>query len=401
MATQQVIVSGYLNNPSNVGIEYNHVNGGYIWQTPEDDSYQIIPTSGTFKKLSVKMNGSPNAGKSYTFTLRVNGADSILTVTISDAETTESFEADVVVSSGDRVTMKCEPSGTPDAHSAIWNLIWEPDIDNEFILLGGHDNQKGNVNPEYNALSGPQNWDTEVEVRQKMPCNGTLKRLFVWITPNPANGSYDFIVRIEGADTTIVVNIADAATTGNDIIHTAAVSAGDIIALKCVPVDTPNNPIEAHWGIVFVPDTDGEAPLLRACDWDLDVDDIKYNGINGQNTEPWHLTEANRIQLTQAMTLKNLYVEINIAIGGDDGWTFTVMVNGVPTSLSVSITATETEESDTVNTVEVADGDEISLRCEPVDVPVASRKAFWGLVGFKEPDVAGQPLMMDGFTFIQ
>lgn len=76
-----------LNGGSN-GLAYpaNSTSPQYIAQTmskAEGVVAQPIPYSGTLRRLVVATNASPGSGKSYSLTLRVNGADTAVTCQIT------------------------------------------------------------------------------------------------------------------------------------------------------------------------------------------------------------------------------------------------------------------------------------------------------------------------------
>lgn len=88
--------------------------------TTENRHKQTMPCAGTFKNLRVELLDSAcGAGKSYTFTLRVNGADQALTCTISGGA--DVIGTDVVntvtVAAGDEVNWEITPAGTPAANN--------------------------------------------------------------------------------------------------------------------------------------------------------------------------------------------------------------------------------------------------------------------------------------------
>lgn len=93
------------------------------WATSEISRYQGgQPT--TLKKLYVKLSAAPGAGKSYAFTVRVNGVDGNLTVPIADAATTGNDVAHTdVIANYNELNVKCEPTGTPDATLVYWGLV--------------------------------------------------------------------------------------------------------------------------------------------------------------------------------------------------------------------------------------------------------------------------------------
>lgn len=70
-----------------------------------------------------------------------------------------------------------------------------------------------------------------------------------------------------------------------------------------------------------------------------------------------------RVIAPRAGTLRNLFIEHNV-VGGNDPktLTYTVQLNGIDTLLAVTLLATAASGSNLVNTVAVAQGDELGLR---------------------------------------
>lgn len=73
-----------------------------------ENNVQILaPKAFTFKNLAVHINVTPQAGDTLTVTLRLNGADTILTVTLGEGETTKLDTAnEVAIVQGDLFNMK-------------------------------------------------------------------------------------------------------------------------------------------------------------------------------------------------------------------------------------------------------------------------------------------------------
>ena len=82
--------------------------------------------------------------------------------------------------------------------------------------------------------------------------------------------------------------------------------------------------------------------------------------------------------MTRSGTLKNLFVYLSAATGGIATRTFTVRVNSVNSSVTVSITGVAVSGSDTVNSVSVSAGDRVSVLHTATGVPVNAV----GLVSF-------------------
>ncbi len=96
----------------------------------ETDVDQIGGTNGTsIGGMYVVLSGAPSAGKSWTLTLRKNGGDTGLAVTVADAATTgfASVSPEISLTASDTWSIKVTSSGSPGAPSA----------DREVSLLNG------------------------------------------------------------------------------------------------------------------------------------------------------------------------------------------------------------------------------------------------------------------------
>lgn len=113
--------SGSTANPSTSAAAYDFSIGGVGgWNTNEVNRAGFFPEGLDIKKLYVKLAVAPNTGKSRTFCLRDNGADTALTLTISDAATTGNDTTHTVTYSGvGKGDIATTPSGTPDASSEV------------------------------------------------------------------------------------------------------------------------------------------------------------------------------------------------------------------------------------------------------------------------------------------
>lgn len=76
-------------------------------------------------------------------------------------------------------------------------------------------------------------------------------------------------------------------------------------------------------------------------------------------------------------TLRNLSFQLTNAPGSGKSWTFTVQKNGSDTGLTVTISDTNTEGSDTTNTVTVAAGDLLAIKSVPSGTPTAMGDVRW------------------------
>lgn len=225
------IIGGIKDGLSQSVVEYNLVMGGCTWSSLEDECKQIVPTSGKLKNLYVKLTTAPGTGKSRTFTLRKNGEDTALTVTISDSATEGNDTVhEITMAAGDIVSLKSSPSSSPDVTFAFWGMTFLADTDGESILLGGSKSDPG-YNVSYNVLTGASvSWGSEGSAVQLAPCELILKKLYVW--RSDTTGTSIHTIRKSAADTDIEATITSGNQTGNDTTHTASVSEGDSLAMK-------------------------------------------------------------------------------------------------------------------------------------------------------------------------
>jgi hypothetical protein len=96
----------------------------------ETDVQQAIPVAGSLTALNVRLDGitgPPASGDSYTITVRLNGADTGLTCTISEIARTCADLADTItVAAGDLITIGVIPSSParPTARSLRWTALF-------------------------------------------------------------------------------------------------------------------------------------------------------------------------------------------------------------------------------------------------------------------------------------
>lgn len=91
-------------------------------------------------------------------------------------------------------------------------------------------------------------------------------------------------------------------------------------------------------------------------------------------------TEANRqIPFPNTFTVGNLYVQVSTAPGVGTSWDFTVNKNGSATSLTVNISGTDTNATDSTHTVTFNAGDTITLSSTPNSTPGAPGSVYWNL----------------------
>jgi len=383
---EQVIIAGAYNLLHSTNTEYQSISSGSSsWKPSTSEHYvaQCISSPGKLKNLRVELNDSPGEGKSYTFTIRLNRAtDTSLEVVIADTDTSGADTGEIDVSAGDVVSIKCVPSGTPTARYAQWSLVFEGTNAKESLLLSGI--YCYNASSRYNPiLTGTcTNNATEANTYCIAPTSGKIKNLYVDLDVDPGTSpdAHKITLRKNGESQTLTCTITANDKTGNDTAHEVTIAAGDRLNLMCEPLNSPSVSCRAAIGMTFVADTDGESILASGSDDDLHNTDTEYNKVlTGEYSTSWDATEAQQRQLAQACTLKSLYVYLTVAPGAGNNYALTLMKNGIATALTCTIADADTTGNDTAHEVEIADDDNLSLRCVPDSTPDAST-ARWGIV---------------------
>lgn len=106
-----------------------------------------------------------------------------------------------------------------------------------------------------------------------------------------------------------------------------------------------------------------------------------YTWINSTDASgAWSATQTDRdMVVPHAMTLDRLQVQVAIAPGIGKNWALTLMVNGSASSLTCTISDTNTTASDVSNTVSLSAGDLISIRSVPTGLPATVGSIWWSI----------------------
>ena len=224
--------------------------------TTENDFRQVCPTAGTIKNLYANLSADPGTSPdAYTFTLRKNGADTLLACTIvannvAGSDTTHG----IAVVAGDVLTLSVAPVSTPSATPrCAFGFTFLASIDGESLILGGSYDDLSNADTEYNRIGASnRNWSTVEGDLQALGLSCVLRKLYVLLSAAPGSGNtYTFTPRVNAGSPAdgLSVAITGTATTGNDTTHAIHLTAGDNVALMVVPDSTPDV-ADAYWGLV-------------------------------------------------------------------------------------------------------------------------------------------------------
>lgn len=386
---QQVIVGGIYNMLFGAATEYNCLMGGKDWTATESSVYQCMPTGGTISKLYVELLGNVAAGATAIFTLMVAGAPTALTCTVAaGASTASDLVNSIAVVAGNTVSLRCTYTGAPGALWARWTILFTGTTWGESICMVNTDAYNGET--VYSELQGAD-VSEGLKTQAPIPTAGTFKKLYVQLSADPgaAPDAYSFTLRVNGSASALTTTIVADNTTGNDIAHTVAVAAGQLVNIQIVPIDTPSASPQAAIGMVFVSDIDGESLIIGGTTYQAGgLGVTQYNHLVIAYYD-WKETEALAYSLIQVCTLKKLYVSLVTAPGGVQTQTVSIQLGGGASGLTVTITGAATTGSDVINTAIPTAGQTCGIKIVP-SATAAATVCHIGLVSYiEQPSLHG------------
>jgi len=387
-ATESIIFSGSSDLFSTSTTEYHGLQGPAptAGNNTSGRNDGLASSAGTIKNLRVRVNTAPGlaaSGKSWTFTVRLNEADSIVTCTISETATSCSDTTNTVaIAAGDRLDMSVNPAATPTTTDGGWSVTFDSTTANESLITGslGGDTASNGLT-SYLPLGGVYiDSTTEANRQFVIPAAGTIKKLHMRNSAVPGAGtSYTYTVRKNGVDQTLTCLVDNAGgATCSDTTNSFTVAAGDKITLKSVPAGTPTA-ARVRFGVTFVSDTAGDFIVGGPGAATLDTASTFY-GFMASGGNAWSATESTRYTIGQTTaTIKKIYVVLGSTPGAGKSYVFTLRQNAVDSALVVTLSDSETSDNAAVN-VSVADLDYFSIKSVPSGTPTASLAAISFLV---------------------
>ena len=373
--------------------EYNTLSGAYEWSAAfAARKYQVVSTPGTFSSLQVELTGIPGTNP-YRITLMKNGVATALYVDIAaDGTQATNTSNDVAVVAGDYVYLKSSrPSGNPDnTPSARWSIQFESTNANESIYMRNFTTNAAAVS--YTPLSGGGNVSAmaaELQCYQVIPTAGKIKNMYIRLDGAPGAGtSYNFRLRIDGVDTALQANVADAGTTGSDVANEVVVNAGDKVTVAITPVGAPAER-KGSVGVTFVANNADEFIILGQSGNQNNNTNVRYSMIatvTGVNGWGYDTVESTQVQNGQkGFVLSDFYVYQQNAPGAGKSFVFDVRNDAGNTGISVEVADAAKTDSDVVNTYKINDDyADLVLKCTPSGTPAVGY-THWGLVGLYDP----------------
>ena len=402
--SKQHWVSRRVGDPSTSTTNYSNILQPSATSATEADELVEAALATTVSKLVVTLGVAPGSGKSWTFTLRKNGADTGLTCTISDTATTASDLVNTVsYAVGDTLTLKIVPSGTPTAPSGVYVALQSNSTTAKESGYGFGRSSLSASAVRYNAPFAGGDWATSA-TPQLVGAAGTIDHIRFTLSAAPGVGkSFAFVLYLNGVKqdgaggtTTTTCTISDAATSGN-ASFSLAVAAGDEVYLECTPSGTPTAGT-CRGAVRFTATTDGESQFcgLSLAAPSASATNYIFPNFLGPSVSNWNATETLRdvVGSSDGFTLSKLRLKLTTAPGGGKSYAFALRKNTAASGLGVTISDANTTGSDLSNWASFTSTDKASFQSVPSGTPASTGVLAWAMVqtdGTSDPGATGHP----------
>lgn len=200
----------------------------------------------------------------------------------------------------------------------------------------------------------------------------TLSTLYVEVGTAPGSGtSYTFTVYKNGTATALSATISDTNTSATNTVDSVSFAAGDTVSMAVTPANSPASTANTSWNMrasgTGQPIFTGHASTMATSGTFY----VTPQSTNSSAATYWANEGDATIIMPTAGTLSLLGLTLNTTPGVGHGYAMTLIVNGVASALSVSVTDTATTATNSVDSIAVAAGDTISLRITASGTPAA------------------------------
>lgn len=350
----------------------------------ENRMQMIAPIAFTMQNLIVNVDNAPGAGNSWAFTIRKNGVDTALTVTVSGGSATSATDLTDQVSfaPGDLISMKLVSVGTPTASTRA--RLAGLGAGASQAIMGGSFNggtPSSSAATYCNPSSSNGGGATEVFNNILISAPGTISNLYLNFTQTPPGVGKNYVaaVRLNGVSQTLTATIADANTTASDNTHSFNVVAGDIVSVQFTPTGTPAGGLSFGVSVAFTPTTSGQCVYggtFAAPSTSVNNFNCLFTNSTAQQTTENVGTKA----APGPCIIKSLFINQVVAPGGVASYTYTVRQNAADTSLVATVSGASTiANSGNAALVTVQQGDTVDLKIVPAGTPAGATNMRYGI----------------------
>lgn len=346
-------------------------NGEQAGQSTENDAVLIVPTDGNIRNLKVVLDAAPTSGKSWTFDVRKNGADTAVDTTIADTDTEgDSVSDQVAVSAGDLISIKVTSSGTPTNTVAQVTLELDGDAEKMHGLFGGARNHSANayyVPGVYDTI----NTNTVTSTRNKsyviVPYGATVKGMYVNLTTAPGVGASRTITLNKGPfgsvnATSVTVTISDTDTSGSITGQNVDISDGDVLLMSTTVASGPASS-KVMYTLILEGDIDGESMYVVSSGNSSRFDG--YEPLIGGviNTNSGAAGDDVTVGPTD-VTFKDMRVQFDVFFNPADSKVYYFQKNGADTLLTITVNSSTRTGTSTNDEVVTQEGDDVNIRVD-------------------------------------
>lgn len=335
---------------------------GFTWVTAVPLPQPWL-AQGMFGRLKITHDTDPGSGKTFTYTLVINGVDSALSATVdhSNFSTGATCLNNVYVADGVTVYWKRTSSGAPTAPTRIHATM---EFNGAFAgqsSYGYVGSALNNIGSTRNCPFSSANWATNNVANRfsLVSAAGDCTKYRIDLSAAPGAGGsgkkYDFVLykngtKQDGSGGTVDTRgtISETATTVT-VSFTLALSGSDQLVIEATATNTPAS-VNASIGTQFTATTDGQSQFCFGESSAINETTTKYMlAYDPDTTET--TTEGNADWITSPVNgfiLKNLYQRWAV-LGGPTSSVGTVRKNGGAGATTCTVTGPATTCNDTTN----------------------------------------------------
>lgn len=380
--------------PSTTATQFNTLSasGASTWSTSAAARNSMVPAALTFDNLAISMDTAPGVGKSYTFELYKNGSAAGVIVTIADTATTGASTTSVVCAAGDKLSLRCLPTGTPTASGTVrWSIRMDG---TKFAIFGETGTPPTTAATNYLTAMGRSTIAaTEPAQSQVVAAAGVIDKLY-FSCSTAFTGSHAITLFKNGVATGITATLTNpvAGATVTDLSNTVSVVAGDIISYRLVTTSASAIPF-LFYGVSFTPTTAGQFFIAVSYSVNASASAVNYIYPVGDGGAGYSATPDARRAYIRAATLVGIYAAANTAPGAGQSRSVQVRINGANLASAAVISGTNTAGNITGLSQDISAAT-VEMLTTPTGTPAASAVKMGLLMVVTEPPSSGNMLMM-------